>query len=589
VALNFATGRFSTATATGFQQVTGLTFTAGAVFFAHGRKGSSGFLATAHFGYGWGVPSTMVSAGGVKNGALVVMNDDAAAAENSGRRYSNGRCILALSTAAPTLHSEAVFVSTDATSFTINWSTIGAAATSYEVLYYAIGGADLTNADASTLTISTATGNLTVTTGFAPDIVFQINVGNLNSLDSNTVDGGFGLGMAVSSTKQGWVINSSDDANSAIDNNRKQSTSSFIMLFIASTGVVGSDTTYVSTDASGFIINTNDESAAVRTVLYCALKGGQYDVGSFSTPTAGGVQTVTGMTFSSNGIVMFSYGDVPTTALIGTGVMCLGAMQSSTAFWSLSDFNDDASGTSRSSRNHTTTTSFKKLSATSLVSADARYINSEATSFTLNWATAPATSYQVLFVRFFDAALSQTFSVAITETTAISESTSKLKTGIRSATETTVISESTSRLYRGFRTITETTPISETLSRLARFFRSIAAQTVAISESITGSKVIGRSITETTAISETLTKLKRGFRTITETSIISETLTRIKTGIRSLATETVAISETLTKLYRAIRTLTETTIITETLTGVNQSVSTAFQHCIAILRHLGRR
>lgn len=586
--LNFKAGRFSTNTATGNQQITGLTFTAAAVFFAHGKKGASGFLATAHFGYGWGVPSTYVSAGGVKNGSIVAMWDDAAAAENSGRRYSDSDCILALSTAAPSLHSAAKFISTNATSFTINWSTVGATATSYECLYYAVGGVDLTNADASTLTISTATGNITATTGFAPDVVFQLNVANTSSVGVNLVDGAFGLGMAVSSTKQAWVINSSDDANTAIDNNRKQSTTSFIMLFTASTGAVDADATYVSTAASGFTININDAAAASRTVLYCALKGGRYDVGSFSTPTVGGIQDILGLSFSSNGVVFLSYGDVPTTALRATGVMCLGVAQSSTVFWSLSVFNDDASGTSRSSRNHTTTTSFKKLSATNVVSADARYINSGATSFTLNWAIAPATSYQVLYTRFFDSAASQTFSVNITETTSISETLGRTFTGLRSATETTAISETLTRLYRGSRTITETTAISETLTKLKRAFRTITAETIAIVESITGSKVIGRSITETTSISDSISRLLRSFRTITETNSISEVLTRLKTGIRTIS-ETVPISETLTRLYRAFRTITETVVITETLTGIKEGTETVLKHCLGMLRHLGRR
>ena len=104
-----------------------------------------------------------------------------------------------MSNGTPTLGAEAELTSFDSDGFTLNWTTNESRA---DIIYYvALGGSDLTNALASSFTLTTGAGSQSVTgLGFQPDFLMFLSIDSA-SMDTNLTVASASIGFASSAAE----------------------------------------------------------------------------------------------------------------------------------------------------------------------------------------------------------------------------------------------------------------------------------------------------------------------------------------------------------------------------------------------------
>ena len=380
----------STGVAPVSQAITGVGFQPKAVIFFWTRQTAEGFAAVQSTGFGF-------ATGAANERAVAIAEDDNVNGSiNSGRWKSETNMILMLSNGTPTLTAKAELTSFDADGFTIRWTTNEARA---DIIHYiALGGDGLTNALASTFSLTTGTGNQAVTgVGFQPDLVLFLS-GWTGNNDTALPSSEFSLGIARSSTSQGAVVMASmDNEDPATDRGSQQRTNAAILLLIPDRPPVqDAIAAFVSMDVGGFTVNKSDAPAASTPIFFLALKGGQHLVGAFAQPSATGNQTITGVGFQPRSLLFLSRNRTAGTTILVTTTLSVGAGISPTArgsVWSQANNVDPSDANSYTATNNIVTL------ATSPSTANARADLAGFTSdgFTLNWSAADATARQVLY------------------------------------------------------------------------------------------------------------------------------------------------------------------------------------------------
>ncbi|OGD31419.1 hypothetical protein A3C91_04765 [Candidatus Azambacteria bacterium RIFCSPHIGHO2_02_FULL_52_12] len=381
-------GTFVKNTATGNQAVTGVGFQPKAIIFFWTRQAVAGFSAFRSNGVGF--------ATGVANQrAVAVAENDNAATSNSGRYRSEANTILMLSSGTPVLGARAAFVSFDADGFTVNWAVNEARS---DIIHYlAIGGADITNATASTFTLATGTGNQAVNTvGFQPSFVMFL-WGFTEALDTASAGLEMGMGFAQGPTQQASIMNVSRDGRASNDFKYSQQRTDNSILLTNLAGAQDALASFVSMDASGFTVNKSNAPAANTPVFFLALRGGQYNVGSFNQPVATGAQTVSAPGFQPIGLMFSSFNRAASTTLAQEAEVSLGSATASTArsnIWAESRTIDP----SDTNTYENTTSVLTLATGPGTIDAQADFSAFTATGFTLNWTTVDATARQIIYV-----------------------------------------------------------------------------------------------------------------------------------------------------------------------------------------------
>jgi hypothetical protein len=368
------------------QAITGVGFQPQAIIFFWTRQTATGLASAVHAGYGF-------TTGTTNERGIAIASDDGAGTSNTGRRQSQQRMIILLSSGSPSLAAQAELNSMDPDGFTVRWTTNDARA---DIIHYiAIGGPGVTDALAGTFTAVSGAGSQSITgLGFRPSFLMTI------SIDSTTYDSGVSvgkaaLGFASGPTARGTVSVTLEDGQGTSDTWVRQRNDRFISELTDSGGDdMLADLT--SFDADGFTINKS--TADATDIHYLALAGPQFNVGAFNkvTGAAPASQSVTGVGFEPIALLLASKDLATSTSIVSEGRISFGATDGTTqgATW----FHDD-DGLGITDANMRTSTSRTAVhgSASSL-NAEAAFTSFDPDGFTLNWNPNNAVAEEVLYV-----------------------------------------------------------------------------------------------------------------------------------------------------------------------------------------------
>ncbi len=298
-----------------------------------------------------------------------------------------------------TLVAEADLLSWDETSFRLRWTTNNS--TAYVIHYIVIGGPDV-SAKVVEWTMGTGTGNRSVTgVGFQPNAVIHAHGTQAftAALPANIAGAGFGLGVMDADGDQWASTIYSVDASGTSDTQRGQQTDSAIYAFNNALAVQ-KEASWVSMDADGFTMRfTNSTSTANAQVLSLALKGVNVKAGRFLKATGGAPasQTVSGVGFQPNVVMLASVQDITRAAPVAHGRLGLGASDGSTQGASaITDTNGQ--NTSVVNAIDKTSKAFVKVDSNAAVNAEANLTSLNADGFTLNWTTNDAVQTEMLYL-----------------------------------------------------------------------------------------------------------------------------------------------------------------------------------------------
>jgi len=388
-------GSFAKITTTGSQTITGLGFQPKAIIFYWSRNTAN---ATAGAPRSQGVGFTDC----VNQRAVAIAEDDNAGTSNAGRYRTESNVIVILSNGTPTVGSRATFTSCNSDGFTINWAVSEARADI--INYIAIGGPDVTNVKAGTFTLAASTGIQNITgVGFQPDFAMFL-WGFTEAVDTASAGLEMGMGFADYSNNQGSILNCVKDAEATNKTKYSLQRTDNVILLSSTACALDALAAFNGFSSDGFSLNVSDAPAAATPIFYLAIKGGSHAVGNFLQPTATGVQTISGLGFQPNLVVLFSHNQVAGTALAAPSTFSIGAANETTsraAVWGQSR-NVDPSNAAVYTDN-TKIMIMRTLSGTGgagTINAQADFAGFTSDGFQLNWTTVDTTQRQIIYWAF---------------------------------------------------------------------------------------------------------------------------------------------------------------------------------------------
>jgi hypothetical protein len=389
------------------QSITGVGFQPKAVIFFWTRQAVNGFgpLATSlDAGVGFATAAT-------ERSVSFSANDDLNNSDE-GRRYSESSAIIFLTGGGPPARvAEAALATMDPDGFTLNWTTNNN--NSYSISYIALGG-DITNAYAGTLSMTNAAGNQSMTgVGFQPDFVmflWSYREGPPPSFNQNLSNGEIGLGFAKSSTSRGALVVAGRDNNGSNTRKRwQQRTDSVILLLNPTTNPPSQDAMadFVSMNPDGFTINKSNPPGNTAPIFFLALKGGNHQVGAFNQPALTGNQSVVGIGFRPEQLILASFNEPANLNVVGNGAISYGAARFPNArgsIWFQDRDDADNPGDANVYTNNGNlfimadgNANSKANTGNPTINAQADFISFDRDGFTLKWITADATDRQILY------------------------------------------------------------------------------------------------------------------------------------------------------------------------------------------------
>lgn len=389
MALSVKVGSFTQPAVTGNQAVTGVGFQPKAVLFFGTRQTADGNAVDAcHF---WGAATSAAD-----RWAGSTLSRDAAAASVVHVGKKTDKCYVVLQHSTTVL-AEADFVSFDSDGFTVNWTT--ADATARVVNYIAFGGADLVSAKAGNFNTIAVTGAQNVNTvGFQPSTVMLFGVTDGTGTGVQARSGMPSLGWAASPTAQACTTAYDNSGAATSDTARKQLTDH---CFYTLDGEGSAILTQMLSD--GFALNFDDAMPAAKLVFYLALKGPQAAVGSFNQPTVTGNQAITGLDFQPKTVLLASFCNAASTAIVDNGRQSLGAASGVTeraSIW-LGALDNQANMVCDQALTRSKVLTML-TEGTPTLNAEADLASLNADGFTLNWTTVDGTPRQVLYLALGD-------------------------------------------------------------------------------------------------------------------------------------------------------------------------------------------
>lgn len=287
MALSQKVGAFNTGTGTTQIVVSSLGFQPKALLlWTSGHVGSTDAFAGATYHRSFGVVVSTTSRFAMSNSA-----EDATASARNGKAWRNDACLLSnIDTGGgfPLSDGQLDLVSFDADGFTL--VPDDAFPRDTRVIYWALGGADLTNTAIIIGAVPDANGPLGYTgVGFQPDCVLFLSCYATSATTGDGSDGHFMMGAASGplSTDQ-WVFSvNGDDAVATTQSIRYGKSGECLALSDISGGTgIGIRASLDSFDADGFTLNflANDGLTLGQFAALC-LRGGQYAAKTGTTQT----------------------------------------------------------------------------------------------------------------------------------------------------------------------------------------------------------------------------------------------------------------------------------------------------------------
>ncbi len=390
-------GQFTANTSTGNQEVdTGTGVTGKAVYFFGHKATTAGNVANAEFFHGAATSSS-------ERWSTWMENEDAQATSDASYYYDDTKCISIYNTVAtvPTINGNADFVSfgtgVNAGKFTINW--VDAPAGAYIIYYMIWGGTDITNVKAGSFTLPAATGDQDISSvGFTPDFTLFSNPLS-GSTDQPAPYGAthmeVNIGMATSSN-QGAVSTKSEGNRATWDNYRYQNAAK---VHVYSDNELDTNFASYSTGiANGFRLNwTAINGTGLSELFYLAFKGGNYQVGTFTTQTSTGQFSVN-TNFRASGLLCLS-AMTPDATHTANSKLTVGAASSSSDRGCVG-LADDEAGEVADTRSSTSKIYENITAGTPTVNGEIDLVSFNATTMTLDQTDADPTGQVVIFAAF---------------------------------------------------------------------------------------------------------------------------------------------------------------------------------------------
>jgi uncharacterized repeat protein (TIGR01451 family) len=389
-AVAYKMGNFTKNTSTGNQVIThnlGTTPKAIILWTAGNSTGSP----TPHYRYAQGFSD------GTTSYSFSTAGQDNVGTSNTARRFA-ARALSIVQYDGSTTLAEANLASWNNTSLTLNWTT-NTAGTNYIVHYMIIGGADV-SAKVLEWTLPTTTGNRSVTgTGFTPDLVMHMHVndGFTGAAPTSTTRGAFAFSAMNAEGEQWATAEISRDPVTISDTWRAQRIDRSLVSLEYGTGNFTVEGTFVSMDSNGFTQNFSRVSSNAGRVASLAIRGVTSALGGFDSKATTGSQTVTGVGFQPQALMIASTGQVASSINTSQGRFMFGAGDGTTqgVAWMEDEDNQDISDVRSLDK---TNNIISRTTASDAISGEAALSAFNNDGFTLNWTTVPATPWQSLYI-----------------------------------------------------------------------------------------------------------------------------------------------------------------------------------------------
>lgn len=287
-----------TGTGTGaLSAVTGLASIPKALIFMAVNRNGAGVAADAIVSVGAATATT-------ERWCITTFDDDNVATTDSAAVYHTDQC-LALMSNATTVAGKLDISSFNSDGYTLTVDQAFGADTT--VIVMAIGGTDITSAKAYDFNSAAGTGNTSYTTaGFQP-------TWNLFASVHGTVSGtvvtnsrfGLGVGSNANGAVEQWAafMRARDAAGTSETDAGLSTARCLTTLNSSGTAALGA-WTYVQEDATGLTLNRNDANGGTPRIMALSIAGGQFKIGSTAWRTDTNNNTITGLAFQPEGVLV---------------------------------------------------------------------------------------------------------------------------------------------------------------------------------------------------------------------------------------------------------------------------------------------
>lgn len=297
----FGSFQMSTSAAPTTQTIAGVGFTPKVVIFWWGFSTATiDTVGRKDVKKGFGF---MTDAG--ENGCGDAFSDDAALTANSHSITTTTRCIHALGSAGGSL-GQADFNAVNGDGFVLDIA--GTFVFAFTVFFIALGGDDLTNYDIGTFTEHTGAGTQDITSvGFRPDTAIILGSAS-TTLATATGDSLHSIGFAANTTPSTFVVSGgSNNTPTTMQTLSYAKGAEIIALYDAGVTALDSRADLTAWLDTGFTLTWSESANRSRELVYLAMKGPKFTVGTGLTQTD-----------TTTDIVASSFGFTPSAFIIGS-------------------------------------------------------------------------------------------------------------------------------------------------------------------------------------------------------------------------------------------------------------------------------
>lgn len=236
------------------------------------------------------------------------------------------------------------------------------------------------------LTSPTSTGNQSTTgVGFQPKAI--IFFATRQTSEGSAADAHIALGCATSATKRGGATSVSKYVLSGTSDTGRRSSDTLVIQLIDDSNalIVGAD--LVSMDSGGFTLNFTTVAASAYNIYALCLGGDSLtnaSVVNWTSATATGNQSITGVGFQPDAIVMMTAGNSAFNSGAATFFSSIGAGTSATARWASGHRDSDGQSTTVTERTQRVAKIWSLPNGSAGISSDGDLVSLDADGFTVN-------------------------------------------------------------------------------------------------------------------------------------------------------------------------------------------------------------
>ncbi|HWO56524.1 MAG TPA: hypothetical protein VNN55_03045 [bacterium] len=259
------------------------------------------------------------------------------------------------------------------------------------------------SAASGSLTVPTVTGNQTITgVGFQPKVVLFLAIPATADGSVATAAQGFGVGVSSTNRRSSAAASrdnvASSDTAAGIDNSK-----CIYLMDYAATILCAAD--LVSMDSDGFTLNWTTANGTQYVVLYLALGGTDLTnvtTGQFTERTATGNQSVTGVGFAPDCLMLFAYrgtGTAPPSNSAAGDVRFRLGVGTAAGQWQLNGQSRNGQVAAITNRYQRTNSIYSRINdAADSVAKEASLVSLDSDGFTLNYSVADTAAYYIFYV-----------------------------------------------------------------------------------------------------------------------------------------------------------------------------------------------